>query len=90
MKASRGSSEVGEEENSVTIGRYSSSRQGSQSGWGLKAKKIDVGFGHVNFEVLAGYLHQSIQFLNTFPKDSFAETVLRLMNVKRLDVIHYN
>lgn len=75
---------------------YSSSRQGSPLGWGLRARKIDVGFGHVNFEVLAGYLHQSIQLLNTFPS-YFAETlrshvvhspVLWLVNVKRLDIVH--
>lgn len=48
-------------------------RRESQFEWGARARKIGVGFGHVNFEVLAGYSNQSAQLLKTFPSCS-AET----------------
>lgn len=47
-------------------------RQGGWFGWGERTRKIDMGFGHVNFAVLEGCSNQSVQLLNTFPS-YFAE-----------------
>lgn len=57
----------------LQLGDTGNVRHRRRFGWGVRARKIDVRFGHVNFEVLAGYSNQSIQILNTFPS-YFAKT----------------